>query len=283
MSSKKHSSEAEAVVDLGRKRVCTRSNIFALEPRFLAHVDCPCLTDGINLAERLVTSPKFINSLINNIDDEEKLSLAQVRDIVGQLKVQIRPITQTKDLSAYSCTQQDRGVNIIYLNPLMLLRFANEDDMMGDEGRVRRSIFVSIKIMHEFANIARFNMYGLLGPSKNEPDVEQTTVMLSNCKNESVFGDTVEVDVLGGICELYDATESGEAFSATDIIIYPKNMGQGGYLVLLPNCIAGDLEDFLPLRFKEQMEKSCEDTRSVLFSFDSKRSNDNHDGRGVRY
>jgi hypothetical protein len=216
---------------------------------------CPCLKSGLNLAERLVQSPKFIAALIENLHDEVKPSLETVTDIVAALSLTVNTVSQAKDISAYACSNRAHGdADTIYLNPIMLMRFAKEDKEMGEEGSIRRSVFLGLKIMHEVAHIVHLRISADLRNQtvsrKESGQGKRKTVTPPRSKGGALFvdyGEMIEFDILGGISELYDANESGEAFAATDIIIYPHNLADEGSTVVLPHNLAVGLDTFLPL------------------------------------
>jgi hypothetical protein len=247
---------------------------FTVDPVLDGILVCPCLKSGLILAERLVQSPKFIAALIENLHDEVKPSLETVTDIVAALRVTVNTISQAKDISAYACSYRAHGdADTIYLNPMMLMRFAKEDKEMAEEGSIRRSVFLGVKIMREVAHIVHLRISADLPnqtvPIKKGGQRKRKTVTPPRSKGGALFvdyGEMIELDILGGISELYDANDSGEAFAATDIIIYPHILADEGSTVVLPHNLAVGLDTFLPFEINVMgIQKAYEGPRCKRF------------------
>jgi hypothetical protein len=102
---------------------------FIINPRLAVLTLPQCFFTGIEIASHIITSDRYIQVLLGNIDDDPLPSSSLVREEISRFNVDIDVITISPHLDAYALVYRADNPSTVYFNPILLLQiaFANND------------------------------------------------------------------------------------------------------------------------------------------------------------
>ena len=194
---------------------------------------------GLKLALDIILSSDYVRILLENIADAVKPSETFVRQCIDSMRIGISVIEIGEHMDAYALVYRDLHPNTIFFNPLLLMQVMLEEmsSATSEEKKRRCSLFIGMKIVHEFSHLVHPHISALLR-NQTVPKTQGGEGKRKRLTPEKMkpalfqdFGEMVEHDILGGILELYTSVRQPVAYRVDQLILYAHPASRTGRIV----------------------------------------------------
>lgn len=224
---------------------------------------CATVQEGFALAKSIIETVRYAEIVIDNLSDEKKPSIAEVRGIIKWSAVKLSVIEIAAHLDAFALIYRTSNPDQILFNPLLLMQIALAEKRGATPQYLRGfSLFIAIKTVHEYSHLihpmisARLRNQVKKRTLGGENKQKMTTPEKS--KGGAKFGDfgeMVEYDLFGGIAELYTTARQPVTYSMDHIILYDHPTAREGHIVSVKTSayIVTEALDQMRLEVKDVM------------------------------
>eukprot|EP01031_Cornospumella_fuschlensis_P032860 gene32860-39733_t len=200
---------------------------------------CTTVQAGFALAKSIIETVRYTEIIIDNLSDENKPSIEEVRGIIERLVVKLSVIEIAAHLDAFALIYRTSNPDQIFFNPLLLMQVALAEKRGATLQYLRGcSLFIAIKTVHEYSHLIHPIISARLRNQvkKRAQGGENKQKMKTPEKSKggakfADFGEMVEYDLFGGIAELYTTAQQPVAYSMDQIILYDHPTAREGRIV----------------------------------------------------
>lgn len=211
---------------------------------------------AVGMAVQMLSTDKYCSVLIENISDETKPNVAEVRTTINSMDITVSTIQIGEHMDAYALVYRDNSENNIYINPLLLMQIRRMEIGGATAEYLRKcSLFLAAKIVHELSHLIQpkispkltnqVKKRALGGEGKRKM---QTPEKSKGGAKFSDFGEMVEYDIFGGILEIYTAEKQPVAYLIDELILYEHPTARIGSIVIVKATdytVSPTLDDFV--------------------------------------
>jgi hypothetical protein len=215
---------------------------------------CETVKAGISLAKAIIATTRYTEAVLDNLSDNTKPSVADVRKCIDALTVQLTVIEIAAHMDAFALIYRSSDPGRIFLNPLLLMQIVLAERRGATEQHLRcLSLFIAVKIVHEYSHLIhpllstrlrdQVKKRALGGENKQKMKTPEKS---KGGAKFGDFGEMIEYDLFGGICELYTTVPQPAAYSMEHIILYDHPAAPEGHLVSVKTSaytVTDSLED----------------------------------------
>jgi hypothetical protein len=230
LSSPAGEAQPRAIVPMRFPRDQHGGDLIDLSGSLRAQVVVPqSLEKAVRIATRIVESRRFLECLetIQIIDDTQQQEATRA---IASAQFSVNLIYLRKDMDAYALVYRTFSSNIVYLNPLMLMKIARKEyEMASDAAQLKAFVgmssrFLAGRLVHELIHHfnGHLNAYFRTHPSATISPRKNMTLRGTK-QDMTEFGDAAEMDLFGYIAETR-AKVKADVFCLDEVVLYRDSM-----------------------------------------------------------